>query len=187
MSKQLEIKQLNFIAEIKQKIRQAQYEAMKTVNVQLINLYWEIGRAISEKQQEGWGKSVVATLSQELQKEFPGTTGFSAGNLWLMAQFYAEYHDVINLEPLVREISWAKHVTILKKCKDNLERQFYILATKKFGWTKNVLLHNIDVKSYENNKIYEQKRVFKIFLACNCRTRACLFCGRTVGIQFFEI
>jgi predicted nuclease of restriction endonuclease-like (RecB) superfamily len=145
----LHAKQLDFITEIKQKVRQAQYEAMKSVNVQLLNLYWEIGKSISEKQQEGWGKSVVPTLSQELQKEFPGTTGFSVGNLWLMAQFYTEYHSVTNLEPLVREISWAKHVTILKKCKDNLERQFYILATKKFGWTKNVLIHNIEGKSYE--------------------------------------
>ena len=141
--------QLNFITEIKQKIRQAQYEAMRTVNVQLVSLYWEIGKAIAEKQQESWGKAVVPTLSEELQKEFPGTSGFSVGNLWLMAQFYTEYHDVINLVPLVREISWSKHIAILKGCKDNLERQFYIQATKKFGWTKNVLIHQIESKSYE--------------------------------------
>ena len=141
--------QLNFIAEIKQKIRQAQYEAMRAVNLQLVNLYWEIGKAIAEKQQESWGKAVVPTLSKELQNEFPGASGFSVGNLWLMAQFYTEYHDVVNLVPLVREISWSKHVTILKRCKDNLERQFYIQATKKFGWTKNVLTHHIDSKSYE--------------------------------------
>jgi len=141
--------QLNFIAEIKQKIRQAQYEAMRSVNVQLVNLYWEIGKAISEKQQENWGKAIVPTLSKELQKEFPGTGGFSVGNLWLMAQFYNEYHSVSNLVPLVREISWSKHVTVLKRCKDNLERQFYIQATKKFGWTKNVLIHNIESKNYE--------------------------------------
>ena len=141
--------QKDFITEIKQKIRQSQYEAMKAVNVQLINLYWEIGKSIAEKQSEGWGKSIVPTLSRELQAEFPGATGFSVGNLWLMAQFYAEYHDVINLVPLVREISWSKHVTILKRCKDNLEREFYIRSTRKFGWTKNVLIHQIENKSYE--------------------------------------
>jgi predicted nuclease of restriction endonuclease-like (RecB) superfamily len=141
--------QLNFIAEIKQKIRQAQYEAMRAVNVQLVNLYWEIGKSISEKQQESWGKAVVPTLSKELQKEFPGTGGFSVTNLWLMAQFYTEYHGVTNLQPLVGEISWAKHIIILNRCKDNLERQFYIQATKKLGWTKNVLIHHIDGKSYE--------------------------------------
>jgi predicted nuclease of restriction endonuclease-like (RecB) superfamily len=141
--------ELSFINEIKAKIRQAQYEAMKAVNVQLINLYWEIGKSISEKQQEGWGKSVVKNLSEELQKEFPGTTGYSVTNLWSMAQFYSEYHDVTNLQPLVGEISWAKHIAIMNKCKDTLERKFYILATKKFGWTKNVLIHNIEVKAYE--------------------------------------
>jgi len=141
--------QLNFITEIKQKIRQAQYEAMRSVNVQLVNLYWEIGESIAKKQKEGWGKSVVPKLSEELQKEFPGITGFSVTNLWLMAQLYTEYHDVKNLQPLVGEISWTKHVIILNRCKDNLERQFYIQATKKFGWTKNVLIHQIEGKSYE--------------------------------------
>jgi len=132
---QLENIQNNFISEIKKKIRQAQYEALKVVNLQLINLYWEIGKSIAEKQSESWGKAIVPTLSQELQKEFSGVSGFSVGNLWLMAQFYNEYHCVENLVPLVREISWSKHITILKKCKDNLERQFYILATQKFGWS----------------------------------------------------
>lgn len=66
-----------------------------------------------------------------------------------MAQFYSEYQWVENLQPLVGEISWTKHLAIMNKCKDNLERQFYILATKKFGWTKNVLIHQIENKTYE--------------------------------------
>ena len=118
--------QKDFIIEIKQKIRQSQYEAMKVVNVQLINLYWEIGKSITEKQSESWGKSIVPTLSRELQSEFPGATGFSERNLWLMIQFYSEYQGVENLQPLVAEISWVKHIVIMNKCKDNLEREFYI-------------------------------------------------------------
>jgi predicted nuclease of restriction endonuclease-like (RecB) superfamily len=141
--------QTAFISEIKLKIREAQYTALKTVNVRLINLYWEIGKSISEKQSESWGKAIVPTLSKELQKEFPGIGGFSVTNLWLMAQFYTEYHGIENLQPLVGEISWTKHIVILTKCKDNLERQFYTLATKKFGWTKNVLIHQIENKTYE--------------------------------------
>ncbi|MCB0516468.1 MAG: PDDEXK nuclease domain-containing protein [Chitinophagales bacterium] len=145
----MEKPQITFIAEIKQKVRQAQYEALKVVNVQLIKLYWEIGKSIAEKQSENWGKAIVPTLSKELQAEFPGIGGFSEGNLWLMAQFYTEYQADENLVPLVREISWSKHVSILKKCKDPLERKFYTLATKKFGWTKNVLIHQIENKTYE--------------------------------------
>jgi len=142
--------QIDFIAEIKQKVRKAQYEALKAVNIQLINLYWEIGKSMAEKQSESWGKAIVPTLSKELQAEFPGTGGFSVGNLWLMAQFYNEYQADENLAPLVREISWSKHVTILKQSKDSLERKFYILSTKKFGWTKNVLIHQIENKTYQN-------------------------------------
>lgn len=67
-----------------------------------------------------------------------------------MARFYAEYqHDEI-LQPLVGEISWTKHILILTKCKDTQERRFYILATKRFGWTKNVLMHQIEAKAFEN-------------------------------------
>lgn len=145
----LEKNQLSFIAEIKDKIRQSQYEALKAVNVHLINLYWELGKAISEKQTEGWGKAIVPTLSKELQNEFPTMSGFSAGNLWLMTQFYTEYQADTNLVPLVREISWSKHVVILKKCKDSQQRQFYILATKKFGWTKDVLIHQVENNTFE--------------------------------------
>ena len=145
----LSAEQFDFISEIKAKVREAQYNALKVVNTELIRLYWHIGKSISEKQSQSWGKAVVPTLSAELQKEFPGIGGFSERNLWQMAQFYNEYQSVENLQPLVAEISWTKHIVILNKCKDNLERQFYILSTKKFGWTKNVLLHQIDNKTYE--------------------------------------
>lgn len=149
----MELVQQDFIAEIKQKIRSAQYETLKVVNTQLINLYWEIGKSIAEKQTEGWGKAIVPELSKELQNEFPGVSGFSTTNLWLMAQFYTEYHSVEFLQPLVGEISWTKHVTILNKCKNNQERQFYILATRKFGWTKNILIHQIENKTFERQML----------------------------------
>lgn len=149
----MELVQQDFIAEIKQKIRSAQYEALKVVNTQLINLYWEIGKSIAEKQTEGWGKAIVPELSKELQNEFPGVSGFSTTNLWLMAQFYTEYHSVEFLQPLVGEISWTKHVAILNKCKNNQERQFYILATRKFGWTKNILIHQIENKTFERQML----------------------------------
>ena len=141
--------QKDFIINVIGKVRQAQYEALKAVNVHLINLYWEIGKSISEKQIESWGKSIVPNLSKELQKEFPEVSGFSVTNLWLMAQFYSEYHAIENLQPLVGEISWTKHIVIMSKCKDNTQRQFYTIATKKFGWTKDVLTHQIENKTYE--------------------------------------
>lgn len=141
----------DFLKDIKQRIRSAQYEALKAVNKEMISLYWDIGRMIAERQKKhAWGKSVVETLSLDLQKEFPGIQGFSVQNLWYMRQFYAEYHSTANLQPLVGEISWTKHLIVMSKCKDELEREFYIRMTRKFGWTKNVLIHQIENKSYKN-------------------------------------
>jgi len=139
-----------FVKEIKTKILSSQYEALKAVNKELINLYWDIGKNIVEKQEEfGWGKSVVKNLSQELQKEFVGMKGFSVQNLWNMRQFYLEYYENEKLQPLVGEISWTKNVVIFQKCKDSLEREFYITTTIKFGVTKDVLINHIENKSYE--------------------------------------
>lgn len=142
---------LNFKNEITARIRSAQYEALKAVNKEMIALYWEIGKRITEQQTAlGWGKSVVENLSRDIQKEFPGIQGFGVRNMWDMARFYAEYQSNEILQPLVAEISWSKHIVILTKCKETRQRQFYILATKKYGWTKDVLINKIEAKTYEN-------------------------------------
>ena len=96
----------NFIVDIKNKIRNSQYEAMKAVNQTLISLYWGIGQEIYNQQQEkGWGKSIVEVLSKEIKKDFPNVKGFSSSNLWRMRNFYVTYSNTENLAPLVREIS----------------------------------------------------------------------------------
>lgn len=132
----LENSQITFISEIKTKVRNAQYEAMKAVNVALINLYWEIGKSIAEKQSESWGKSIVPTLSKELQNEFPGVGGFSTTNLWLMVQFYTEYQSFENLQPLVGEISWSKHTVILGNAKTQKKENFTFCQPKNLGGLK---------------------------------------------------
>ena len=139
-----------FRDDILKRIRSAQYEAMRAVNKEIISLYWEIGRQITERQKAlGWGKSVVENLSRDIQEAFPGIQGFGISNLRDMARFYTEYQSNEFLQPLVGEISWTKHILILTKCKDTQERRFYILATKRYGWTKNVLLNKIESKAFE--------------------------------------
>jgi predicted nuclease of restriction endonuclease-like (RecB) superfamily len=138
------------LTDIKDRVRSAQYEALRAVNKELVALYWDIGRMIVERQGgESWGKAVVQNLAADLQAEFPGISGFSAQNLWYMRQFYLEYHAEERLQPLVGEISWAKHLVVMARCKDLLEREFYIRMTRKFGWSKNVLIHQIENQSYE--------------------------------------
>lgn len=164
---------LSFKEEITKRIRSAQYEALKAVNKEMITLYWEIGRRITEQQKAlGWGKSVVENLSQDIQKEFPGIKGFGVSNMWDMARFYAEYQTNEILQPLVGEISWSKHIVILTKCKETQQRQFYILATKKYGWTKDVLIHKIELKTYESFLLGQSN--FDTTLPENIRNQAVL-------------
>ena len=151
---------------------------MRAVNKGLIGLYWDIGRMIVGRQQRAsWGKAVVVRLSKDLREEFPGVQGFSTQNLWYMRQFYLTYHGHAKLQPLVGEISWAKHLAILGKCKDPLEREFYIRMTWKFGWTKNVLIHQIENRSYEKTLLGQTNFDMALTpkLACNaevCRRAA---------------
>ena len=140
----------DFIGSVKERIRNAQYAALKAVNKELVGLYWDIGKMISEKQKElGWGKSVVETIAKDLSKEFPEQRGFSTTNIWLMVQFYIEYEQYINLQSLIGEIGWTHNIRIFTKCKTPQERQFYISATQKFGWTTRVLEHQIENKTYD--------------------------------------
>jgi predicted nuclease of restriction endonuclease-like (RecB) superfamily len=139
-----------FLREIKERIHKAQYDAFKAVNKELIQLYWDIGKSIVTKQDRlGWGKSIVETLAKDLQKEFQGIQGFSSANLWRMRNFYLAYHKNEKLAPLVREISWTKNIIILERCKNDIQREFYIRITKKFGWTKDVLINQLEAGAFE--------------------------------------
>ena len=139
-----------FLKEIKEKVYQSQYKALRAVNKELIMLYWDLGQSIVEKQEEHkWGKSIVENLSRDLQQEFPGVRGFSSSNLWRMKNFFDQYNENEKLAPMVREIGWSHNIIILEKCKDDLEREFYIKMTKKYGWTKSVLAHQVEGKAYE--------------------------------------
>ena len=131
---------VTLLVAIKERIRSAQYEALRAVNKGMISLYWDIGKMIVEKQKgKTWGKGIVENLAKDLQVEFPGIRGFSSQNLWRMKQFYETYASKEKLSPMVREIGWTQNIIILMNCKDDLEREFYIRMTQKFGWTKNVL------------------------------------------------
>lgn len=140
----------SFLYDLTARIRSAQYEALKAVNRRQLELYWYIGEQILTKQESaGWGKSVVEQLSNDIQAAFPGIRGFSARNLWMMRQWVEVYSASEILQPLVAEIGWSHHQQVLTKCAEEREREFYILMAAKFGWTKNVLIHQIENKTYE--------------------------------------
>lgn len=138
------------LAEIKARVRAAQYAALKAANTELVTLYWDIGRMILERQEgDSWGRSVVERLAADLRIEFPDARGFSARNIWNMRKFHIHYSKNPKLQPMVAEIGWSQNILILDRCEDDVEREFYLRATKKFGWTKAVLALNIEAGTYQ--------------------------------------
>lgn len=174
------------LGEIKERIRSAQYAALRAVNLELLSLYWDIGRLISSRQQgETWGRSVVETLAKDLRVEFPGISGFSAANLWRIKQFYEAYANDLKLAPLVREISWSKNLVILERCKEAAEREFYLRQTKQFGWTKNVLIHQIENRTYQKTVLNQTS--FDTALPEHIRNQAKLAVKDEYTFDFLEL
>jgi len=135
---------------IKERVRSAQLGALRSVNKELVALYWDIGRMIAEKQTDAaHGDAIVEQLAADLQSEFPGVSGYSRRNIFYMREFYLTYRGLPKVQPLVAQIGWTHNLIVLQRCKDPLEREFYIRMTKKFGWSKNVLIHQIENQSYE--------------------------------------
>lgn len=174
------------LAEVKERIRAAQYAALSAVNKELVGLYWDIGKMIVLKQEvQGWGKAVVERLAFDLQREFPGIGGLSASNLWRMKAFFETYTTMEKLAPLVREIGWSHNLVILERCKDPLEREFYIRMTRKFGWTKNVLIHQIENQSYEKSLLGQNN--FDQALTPELRNQAKLAIKDDYTFDFLEL
>lgn len=116
---------LRLLSEIKQRIRSTQYEALKTVNKELVGLYWDIGRMIVERQVDAeHGSAIAEQLSNDLRAEFPGISGFSRRNVFYMREFYLLYRDDERVQPLVAQIGWSHNLVILQRCK----MQFYLTA-----------------------------------------------------------
>ncbi len=141
---------IKFLNDLKNKIRQSQYQAYRAVNKELITLYRDIGKSIADKQERlGWGQKIIPQLSDDLQKEFPQNSGFSERNLKYMRKFYLEYRDKPKVQPLVAQIPWSHNLIILDKIKNDYEKEYYCIMIVKYGWSKRILVHQIETKSFE--------------------------------------
>jgi len=140
------------LAEVKARIQSAQYTALRAVNKELVGLYWDIGRLIVERQKDvTHGAAIAHRLADDLRSALPATKGFSRRNVFYMREFYLLYREDQRVQPLVAQIGWAHNLAIMARCKDPLEREFYLRMTRKFGWSKNVLIHQIANQSYEKS------------------------------------
>jgi len=152
----------NLLIDVKRRINDAQIKAAISVNRELVGLHWDIGRLIAERQQvEGWGKSTVDRLSADLRSEFPNAQGFSAQNLWFMRGFFLAWTrdvqilqqpvgelDGEHLPQVVSVIPWGHNIQLLTKLKDPAERLWYARQTIEHGWSRNILIHQIESDLY---------------------------------------
>ncbi|MDR2010586.1 MAG: PDDEXK nuclease domain-containing protein [Bacteroidales bacterium] len=139
-------------------IKQSKEKAIKSVNTELIDLYWDIGEYIHNQiKNSDWGQSVVKELADYLSKNEPDLKGFSDKNLWRMKQFYETYKDLPKLSPVVREISWTNNLTILGRTKSIEEKEFYLRLAIRERYTKRELERQISSGTYERTMLGNSK------------------------------
>jgi predicted nuclease of restriction endonuclease-like (RecB) superfamily len=139
-----------FLRDLKTRIRQSQLRAALSVNRELILLYWQIGQEILQRQQqEGWGTKVVERLARDLRMEFPDMQGFSTRNLKYMRAFAEAWPDEAIVHQLGAQIPWKHNCAILDKIKDPEQRVWYTQRTLENGWSRSILIHQIDSNLYD--------------------------------------
>jgi len=160
------------LQDLKEKIRQARLRASVVVNAQLLQVYWEIGRAILEQQEKmGWGAKIIDRLASDLRMEFDDMKGLSIRNLKYMRAFAEAYPQFVQpspaqlqnvesqenaivqpaaaqLEKLVGQLPWTHNTVLLDKLPSLDERLFYVQKCIQNGWSKAVLIHQIESNLY---------------------------------------
>jgi predicted nuclease of restriction endonuclease-like (RecB) superfamily len=140
-------------------IKQSRANAIKAVNAELINLYWNIGEYISQKiEQSEWGDSIVSELANYIKRQEPEIKGFSDKNIWRMKQFYETYKDCPKLSPLVRETSWTNNLLIFSRSKSIEEMEFYLIHAKQENYSKRELDRQISSSLFERTMIHHSKK-----------------------------
>ena len=138
------------LAELKQQVRGARFQAQRAVNTELIRLYWRIGATLLERaEQVQWGSHIVERLAADLRAEFPEIRGFSRANLYAMRQFATAWpdSDVIVQQPVGR-LPWG-HITVLLARLSTTElRDWYAAHAAADGWSRAVLEHHITTQAH---------------------------------------
>ncbi len=133
-----------FLAEVKARIAAARTRAVLAVNSELIQLYWEIGHEILEREQrEGWGSGVINRLASDLRREFPSITGFSRSNLHYMRSFAEAWPLVGGSQEIVQQpvgqLPWGQNIALVTRLEDRDARVWYAASAVENGWSRKVL------------------------------------------------
>jgi len=152
-------------------IDRARENVFRSINRELISMYWDIGFYISEKCRTiGWGKSVVKDFSKFIESHYEGIKGFSPQNIWRMKQFYETYVGNEKLSALLREISWTNNLIIMSRAKSDEEREFYLLLCAKNNYSSRELERQFNSSLFERTMISDVKN--KLFIARNSNLAA---------------
>ena len=154
---------LGIVETIKSEIKNAQYKAAVSVNKELIMLYYNIGKIINEH--KTWGNRFIDNLAADIRLSFPDTKGYSVRNLKYMAKFAAEYTDEQIVQAALAQITWYHNIALMDKVNDIEMRLWYAEKIVENGWSRNVLVHQIESGLYERQAIAEKISNFENRLA----------------------
>lgn len=145
---------ISVVDNIKKEIQAAQYRAAVHANQELLLLYHDIGCVINEH--KVWGNKFIENLARDIRLEFPEKKGFSERNLKYMAKFASTYPDREFVQQLVAQIPWGHNIVLLDKVSDADKRLWYAETCQKNGWSRNVLIHQIDSGLYERQVLADK-------------------------------
>ena len=140
----------SIIENVKKDIRSTRFEIIKNANQELLSLYLRLGKVVDDNWK--YGDNFVKELSMELKIEFPNMKGLSTRNISRMRVFYKEYHDIQNLPPSVANLPWTHNYLLIEKVKDIDKRKWYAEKCYENGWSKIVLVHQIESDLYHRQK-----------------------------------
>lgn len=171
--------------EVVQLIQQSRYSALKAVNAELINLYWNIGKYISGRLSSAkWGEKKIDDLSLYIRKNYPELKSFDRRGFYRMKQFYDTYASAnldfrktpqltVNEKPIIvstmwtqfedisdsllAKLSWSHHRTIFSRCKSEEEMEFYLRVSIENNYTVRELDRQISASLFERTMLSHDK------------------------------
>ena len=150
---------LSIIENIKREINAAQYRAALHVNADMLLLYYDIGCVINEH--KTWGSKFIDNLDADIRLAFPKSKGYSVRNLKYMAKFAETYPEREFVQQVVAQIPWGHNIVILDKVNNLEERKWYIKNSAQNGWSRNVLVHQIESSLYQRQVLAEKVSNFE--------------------------
>ncbi len=150
---------LTTIEQVKREIKSAQYRAALHINADLVLLYHSIGCVINEHKE--WGNKFIDNLAADLHIEFPDSKGYSVRNLKYMAKFALTYPDREFVQQAVAQIPWGHNIVLLDKISDPDEKIWYGEECQKNGWSRSVLVHQIESRLYQRQVLAEKVSNFE--------------------------